>query len=163
MVGIGQTLEQLYAALAEMQVTEKLSSIKPTTRSAGNQFGTSIDFTMGTDRATAANRVSLLLNNIGCLKDHLKSWCKKNGRPFTGDQLIDSNRDAAIIHDLWNLDKHAELSRSRSGLSPRLLQDAHTTLTLKGGGQVPPMVTIPLFEAVMPKLRERPVFASLQL
>jgi hypothetical protein len=146
MVSIGQKLEQLYAALAEMQVTEKLSSIKPTTKIAENQFVTSIDFTMGTDRATAANRVSLLLNNIACLKDHLKSWCKKNGKPFTGDQFINGNRDAAIIHDLWNLDKHAELNRdSRSGLSPRLLQDAHTTLTLKGGGEVPPMVTIPLF------------------
>jgi hypothetical protein len=144
-VSIEQKLAQLYAALAEMQVTEKLSSIKPTTKIAGNQFVTSIDFTKGTDRATAANRVSLLLNNIACLKDHLKSWCKKNGKPFTGDQFINSNRDAAIIHDLWNLDKHAELNRSRSGLSPRLLQDARTTLAFKGGGQVPPMVTIPLF------------------
>src|SRR5205823_4226020 len=112
--------------------TEKLSSIRPTTKNVGNQFVTSIDFTMGTDRATAANRVSLLLNNIACLKDHLKLWCKKNGKPFTGEQLIGGNRDAAIIHDLWNLDKHAELNRpSRSGLSPRLLQPAHTTLKFK--------------------------------
>ena len=127
-----------------MQVTEKLSSIKPTTKSVGNMFATSIDFTAGTDRATAANRVSMLLNNIACLKDYLKSWCKENGKPFTGDELIDSNRDVAIVHDLWNLGKHAVLNRSRSGLFPRLLQDAHTTLTIKGGCDVPPMVTIPL-------------------
>lgn len=146
-MSIEQKLEQLYAALAEMQVTEKLFSIKPTTKIAGNQFVTSIDFTTGTDRATAANKVSLLLNNIACLKDHLKSWCKKNGKSFTGDQLINSNRDVAIVHDLWNLDKHAELDRdSRSGLSPRLLQDAHTALEFKGSGHLPPMVTIPLFE-----------------
>jgi hypothetical protein len=143
---IEQKLEQLYAALAEMQVTEKLSSIKPTTVVSGNRFVTSIDFTTGTNRATAANRVSLLLNNIACLKDHLNAWCRKNGKPETGDQLIDSNRDVAIIHDLWNLDKHAELTRrSRSGLSPLLQQPAHTVLAFKGGGSETPMVTIPLF------------------
>jgi len=74
----------------------------------------------------------LLINNIACLKDHLHAWCKKNGKPRIGDQLIDSNRDVAIVHDLWNLDKHAELNRpSRSGLSPRFLQPPHTTLENK--------------------------------
>lgn len=143
-MSIEQKLEQLYAALAEMNVTDKLSSIRPTTKTAGNRCVISIDFTMGTNRATAENRASLLINNIACLKDHLKLWCKRNGKPFTGDQLIDSNRDVAIIHDLWNLDKHGELSRPpRSGLSPQLLQPARTGLTFKGGGPVPPMVIIP--------------------
>jgi hypothetical protein len=142
---IEQKLAQLYAALREMLVTEKLSSIKPTSKRVGNEFITSIDFTKGTDEATAANRVSLLLNNIACLKDHLKSWCKKNGKPFTGDQLIDSNRDVAIIHDLWNVDKHAELNRpSRSGLSPRFQHPPCTGLTFKGGG--PMMVTMGMFQ-----------------
>jgi hypothetical protein len=63
-VSIEQKLEQLYAALAEMQVTDKLSSIRPTTKIAGNQCVISIDFTMGTNRATAENRASLLINNI---------------------------------------------------------------------------------------------------
>jgi hypothetical protein len=127
-------------------VTEKLSSIKPKTKRVGEQFVTSIDFTDGTDRGTAANRVSLLLNNIACLKDHLKSWCKKNGKPSTGDQLIDSNRDVAIIDDLWPLDKHAELNRpSRSKLSPRLAQPAHTSLMFKGGPE-PASVTLPFFQ-----------------
>src|ERR1700692_4676107 len=141
---IEQKLEQLYAALRELQVTEKLSSIKPTVKRVGNEYLTSIDFTQGADRATAANRVSLLLNNIACLKDHLKSWCKKNGKAFTGDHLIDSNRDVAIIHDLWYVDKHAELNRpSRSGLSPRFQHPPCTGLTFKGGG--PMMVTMGMF------------------
>lgn len=99
-VSIERRLEQIYAALAEMQVTDRLTSVEPRTTIVGNQFVASIDFTRGTDRATAANRVSLLLNNIGCLKDHLKSWCKKNEKPFTGDELVDRNIDVAIIHDL---------------------------------------------------------------
>jgi hypothetical protein len=131
---IEQKLAQMYAALRELEITNKLPSIKPTTKRVGNQFVTSFDFSKGTDVATAANRVSLLLNNIASLKDYLKAWCKKNGKPFTGDQLIDGNRDVAIIHDLWNLDKHAELNRpSRSGLAPRLAQPPQTELKLRGG------------------------------
>lgn len=104
---IEQKLEQLYAALAEMQVTEKLASMRPTTVVSGNRFATTFDFTKIEKPATAANRVSTLVSNIACLKDHLNHWCRNNGKPETGDQLIDSNRDVAIIHDLWNLDKHA--------------------------------------------------------
>jgi hypothetical protein len=132
---IEQKLEQLYAALRELQVTEKLSSIKPKVKRVGNEYLTSIDFTQGTDQATAANRVSLLLNNIACLKDQLKAWCKKNGKPFTGDQLIISDKDVGIIHDLWNLDKHGELEHgSRSKLWPRLQHRPQTGLHFQGGG-----------------------------
>lgn len=128
---IEQKLEQLYDALREMQVTEKLASFKPATVVSGNRFSTAFDFTKIEKPATVANRVSLLINNIACLKDHLNAWCRKNGKPETGDQLINGNRDVAIIHDLWNLDKHSELNRpSRSGLSPRLLQP-QTTLEFK--------------------------------
>jgi hypothetical protein len=145
-MNIDQKLAQMYAALRELQITEKLSSIKLKTKRIGAKFATSIDFTDGADEATAANRVSLLLNNIACLKDHLKLWCKKNGKPFTGDQLIDSNKDVAIIHDLWNLDKHAELNRpSRSKLSPRFAQPAHASLMFKGGTEAA-SVTIPFFQ-----------------
>lgn len=145
-MSIEQKLEQLYAALEEMQITEKLSSIKPMTKRVGNQVEISFDFTKGTNTPTAANRVSLLINNTACLKDHLKACCKKNGKPFTGDQLIALNRDVAIIHDLWNLDKHSELnSPSRSGLSPRLLQP-RSGLTFKGGSPGPTMISIPMFK-----------------
>jgi hypothetical protein len=100
---IEQKLAQLYAALAEMKVTDKLASMKPTITVVGGRNVTSWDFTKIEAPATAANRVSLLLHNIACLKDHLHTWCVKNNKPKTGDQLIDSNRDVAIIHDLWNL------------------------------------------------------------
>ncbi len=71
---------------------------------------------------------------------------ERTGKPETGDLLINSNRDVAIIHDLWNLDKHAELNRpSRSGLSPRL-QPARTTLEFKvTTSEETPLITIPVF------------------
>lgn len=132
-MAIEQKIEQMYRALGDIEVTEKLPSIKPQTKRVGNQFETSIDFTRGTDSATAANRVLQIVANVACIKDHLKTWCAKNGKPFTAEDLINSNRNVAIIHDLWNLDKHAELNRpSRSGLSPRLDGPAYTALEVRG-------------------------------
>jgi hypothetical protein len=57
---IEEKVEQMYQALADMQVTEKLSSIKPVVKRVGNEVVTSVDFTKGADRATAANRISSL-------------------------------------------------------------------------------------------------------
>lgn len=74
------------------------------------------DFSGGASEAELANVASLCIANIVCFKDHLKAWCTASGKPFQGDALIDSNRDVAIIHDLWNRDKHYDLARSRSKL-----------------------------------------------
>lgn len=115
-----------------MQLTDKLPTIKPQVKRIGNQDVRVFDLNQAADEATAANQVSLLLNNIACLKDHLKDWCNKNGKPFTGEALISNNQDVAIIHDLWNLDKHAELNRSRSGLSPRLQSPPVAAIVPKG-------------------------------
>lgn len=143
-MNIEQKLQQMYAALRELKVTNKVP-LKPTMKRVGNRFAATIDFTKVTDDATAANRVSLLLNNIACLKDHLKVWCKKNGKSFTGDDLIDHNKDVGIIHDLWNLEKHGELKRSRSGLWPKFARPPRTSLMFKGGPE-PASVTIPMFQ-----------------
>jgi hypothetical protein len=145
-MSVEDRLKRLYAALAGMKVTERLPSMRPTTHQEGHRADISFDFTNGIDPATAANRVSLLLNNIACLKDHLRQWCNKNGKAFTGEELLGTNRDAAIIHDLWNWDKHGESNRnSRSGFHPRIGRDAHTALVLKGDSKSNRVgVTIPL-------------------
>jgi len=148
-MGIEQKVEQMYKALEAMEVTEKLASVKPEFRCEGTSFAVRFDFKSGTDTATAANRVSQLLANIACLKDHLKVWCDKNGKPFAGDALINSNRDVAIVHDLWNLDKHGELKKSRSGLFPHFLHPPHTSIVLKGGAGKQPMLQIPVFGGPM--------------
>lgn len=148
-MSIEQKVEQMYKALEAMEVTEKLTSVRPELKRAGTSFAVSFDFKKGTDTATAANRVSQLLANIACLKDHLKVWCDKNNKPFAGDVLIDSNRDVAIVHDLWNLDKHGELKRSRSGLFPRFLHPPHTSMVFKGEAGKQPMLQIPVFGGPM--------------
>lgn len=130
---IEQKLQQMYAALRGMELTDRLPTIRPQVKRIGNQDVKVFDLNQAADGATAANQVSLLLNNIACLKDHLKAWCNKNGKAFTGEDLINNNRDVAIIHDLWNLDKHAELNRrSRSGLSPRFQSPPVAAIVPKG-------------------------------
>jgi hypothetical protein len=134
---IEQKLQQMYAALRGMELKDKLPTIQPQVRRIGNQDVKVFDLNQAADGATAANQVSLLLNNVGCLKDHLRAWCNKNSRPFTGEDLINNNRDVAIIHDLWNLDKPAELNRrSRSGLSPRFQSPPVAAIAPKGSSFV---------------------------
>lgn len=142
---IEQKIEQMYKALEEMQVTEKLASVTPEFNRTAAGFSVTWDFRKGTDAATAANRTSQLLNSIACLKDHLKVWCAKQGKPFSGEALINSTRDVAIVHDLWNLDKHAELDRSRSGLFPKFEGEPRSSMVLKTGpGTSQPMICIPV-------------------
>src|ERR1019366_859996 len=144
-MSIEQKIEQMYKALEEMQITEKLPSVKPEFKRTAGGVSVSWDFKKGADAPTAANRASQLLNNIACLKDHLKVWCNKQSKPFAGDTLIDSNRDVAIVHDLWNLDKHGKLDRSRSGLYPRLENPPRSTMVLKAEpGKPQPMFFIPI-------------------
>src|SRR6266508_6146785 len=101
--------------------TSDLSSVVPQGGITPEGFYWTVDFTQGSTDAGLANIASLLIANIDWLKDHLKAWCKTNGKPFEGDNLIDSEKDVAIIHDLWDLDKHADLnSPPRSGYRAKL-------------------------------------------
>lgn len=111
-------LRRLYHALETARV-EHVGVVPFDTRQAHAGSGV-IDFRAGSNEAADANVLLGLVASIASLKDYLKAWCVSRGAPFAGDTLINSNRDVAIVHDLWNLDKHAELQKSRSGLSPTL-------------------------------------------
>jgi hypothetical protein len=127
---LDKKVRQMHAALEGLS-TEDLSAIEVTTGITPAMYYAAIDFSG--NQVNLANIATLLLANIACLKDHLKTWCQKNGRPFDGDDLINSNRDVAIVHDLWNLDKHAELKRPpRSGFHPEIRR-LHRPLALSIG------------------------------
>ena len=119
---LDRKLRQMHAALGAIESTDFSSiALKEGTTARGVRYQ-SVDFSGGATEAELANSASLLLTNIACMKDHLKAWCRLNNRPFEGDALIDSDADVAIIHDLWNVDKHADLNRRpRSGHRPRLI------------------------------------------
>ncbi len=136
-MSIERKVEQMYRALAEMKVISQPTALPIKSRRTATSVSLGINLDKIADDVDAANRASQLLNNIACLKDHLKVWCQKNAQPFGGDTLIDSNREVAVVHDLWNLDKHGKLDRSRSGLYPIWKDPPRSAIELKCGPGTP--------------------------
>jgi len=125
-------VRQMHAALDGLSSAD-LSAISVHIGESENCYYTHVDFNEGTDDAGLANAASLLIAKIASIKDHLKVWCKQQGVPFEGDKLINSNRSVALVHDLWNVDKHAELrDPPRSGHIPKLI-DHRRVLKLSSG------------------------------
>ncbi len=111
---IHQRLDRIYRALGKVD-SQDLSIIRPEILETGYR----VDF--GIDEIEAENYAHSLIHNIASLKDHLKEWCKINSMPFKGEELINSNKSVAIVHDLWNIDKHKKLSSEpRSGCTPQI-------------------------------------------
>lgn len=129
---LNRKIRQMHAALAGL-ATDDISTIQPQITSTEGYVYTEVDFNQNSDPIGLANAASLLIANIASIKDHLKVWCKKQDVPFQGDALINSNKAVALIHDLWNTDKHAELnSPPRSGHKPRL-KELRTVLRVSSG------------------------------
>lgn len=129
---LDRKIRQMHEALGDLKDSD-LSSIKPERLSTHRGFYFKVDFSQGNTEAGLANVASLLITNIACMKDHLKVWCTKNNKIFEGENLIDSDKNVALVHDLWNIDKHAELNRApRSGHHPRI-QGLSQMLSLSTG------------------------------
>ena len=117
---INKKVKQMHLALDNL-TNPDLTDIEPHSGRIKTGFYYGVDFNQGKSEAELANTASLLIANIASIKDHLKAWCKRENKQFEGETFIDSNIDVAIIHDLWNIDKHAELNRKpRSGKLPKL-------------------------------------------
>ena len=129
---LDRKIRQMHAALAEL-ASDDVTTIKPQIGEVDGYYYIKVDFNQNTDDTALANTASLLIANIAALKDHLKVWCKRRGIAFHGDFLIDSNRAVALVHDLWNIDKHVELNKPpRSGCTPRL-QGLRKVLVISSG------------------------------
>ena len=117
---LDRKIRQMHAALAGL-ANHDFTTIKPQFGEANGSYYTRVDFNQDADEIALANAASLLITNIASMKDHLKVWCTKQGVAFHGDALINNNQAVALIHDLWNIDKHAELNKPpRSGHTPKL-------------------------------------------
>ena len=122
----------MHEALGNLEESD-ISSIKSERGFTRQGFYIKIDFSQGDTEAGLANIVTLLITNIACMKDHLRAWCLKNNKVFEGESLIDSDKNVALIHDLWNTDKHAELNRApRSGHHPKI-QGLRKALRISAG------------------------------
>jgi len=128
---LDRKIRQLHEALGDVQ-SPHLEAVHTERGVAFGAYYCRVDFNQGRTEAELANLASLLVANVACLKDHLKQWCSNSGKAFEGDTLINTNRDVALVHDLWNTDKHATLTKSRSGCQPKLI-DLRQTLALTTG------------------------------
>lgn len=125
-------IRQMHAALTGIRSYD-LGQIEVKRGQKGDEFYTEIDFTGGATEVELANIVTLLIANVGSLRDHFKNWCEDHSVPFEGDKLINSNMACAIVHDLWNTDKHGKLTRPpRSGHHVQLTE-LHKGLCLSTG------------------------------
>jgi len=125
-------IKQMHEALGGLEESD-LSTIRAERFMTPQRYYCMLDFSQGKTAAGLANIASLLIANIACMKDHLKVWCSKNSKPFDGDNLVKSDKNVALVHDLWNTDKHGELDRApRSGHYPKL-QGLSQVLNLSTG------------------------------
>ena len=97
-------IRQMHEALGNLRESD-LSTLKLERGITDQGFYLMIDFSQGNTEAGLANITSLLVANIACMKDQLKVWCSKNNKVFAGESLIDSDKNVALVHDLWNIDK----------------------------------------------------------
>lgn len=89
-----------------------------------------VEFTDGRSLADLENVLATLIANIASLKDHLKGWCDTQAIAPPGNALIKTNLSVALIHDLWNRDKHGALNTPRSGHRP-LVRQVHQSLMME--------------------------------
>lgn len=134
-------IRQMHHALGQLTDAD-LSQLRAEFTQTDSYRRSMMDFNQKIPEAELANAASLLVASIASIKDHLKVWCNNHGVKFEGDNLINSDRDVAIIHDLWNIDKHSELDKKpRSGHTPRLV-DLAQRLRLTAGGAGPSSVFV---------------------
>lgn len=131
---LDRKIRQLHEALGNLR-SPGVESVRTDHGVTSGAYCCKVDFNQGRTEAELANLASLLVANIACLKDHLKEWCASNGSPFEGDTLINTNRDVALVHDLWNTDKHATLTKSRSGCRPKVVGLRKTLALTTGPGE----------------------------
>jgi len=131
---LDRKIRQMHESLGALRNAD-ISNLRQEHAQTESGFYRSIDFSQGKTEAGLANIATLLVANIACLKDHLKVWCKMNSIAFEGDNLINSDSNVAIVHDLWNIDKHTDQnSNKRSGHIPKLV-NLRQTLNLSSGTQ----------------------------
>lgn len=131
---LDRKIRQMHESLGALRNVE-ISNLKQEHAQTEIGFYRSIDFSQGKTTAGLANIATLLVANIACLKDHLKAWCKMKNIAFEGDHLINSDISVAIVHDLWNIDKHTDqYSNKRSGHIPKIV-NLRQTLNLSAGTQ----------------------------
>lgn len=117
-----ERIARIHAALGRTKVSN-LARFPARVTNTPSGHGFIQEFRRGASPEELMNDAFILINNVACLRDHLKKWARENRRdPKKVDETIRSSRDLCIIMDLWNSEKHGGSSHDRgwSKVSPRL-------------------------------------------
>jgi hypothetical protein len=126
-----EKIRRIYFAFAQVRDGNVLQ-VQPQYQKLPVGFAWMIDFNQGKSDAELRDRALNVVANIASIKDHLKNYCASKNKIFGGDVLINTDLNVGVIHDLWNVDKHGQLTQSRSGKFPKV-RDLRQSMRLKTG------------------------------
>jgi len=115
-------LKRIYASL-EMAEETDMAKLKAEVVRDGKRIAVYQDFSGGLSNEELENYAQSLIHNIASLRDHLKSWARKNGKEKSEvDSVFRSSLALQIIQDLFDNDKHGYPPRNGgwSGKSPKI-------------------------------------------
>ena len=113
-------IRRLYAALDSLTEFD-ISLLKAQVFESSGSWGVFQDFSGGMGPEQLTNVMQSAIYNVAHLKDPLKRYAERNGKPVSDvEATVDESEGLQIVVDLSNWDKHGELRRSRSGKSPYL-------------------------------------------
>jgi len=99
-------LRRIYASL-EMAEETDMAKLRAEVIRDGKRIALHQDFTGGLSNEEPENYAHSLIHNIANLRDHLKSWAKKNGKNSSEvDSAFKNSLALRIIQDLSDNDKH---------------------------------------------------------
>jgi hypothetical protein len=132
MVGIdlmARRLRQVHRSLSDLADGDPASVATRVSGIDGAQLWET-DFSGEFDDAKLHNVAELLVANIGTIKDHLAKWCSATGSTFSAESVLNNGDAAAVVHDLWNSQKHGGLTKPpRSGYHPSL-KNIHRAMSI---------------------------------
>lgn len=117
-------LRQLHAALLDA-AKPGLDQVRVVELQDGSRVGWELDFAGGKTEAQLMNVAHQLIANIACLGDYLKAWCRAKGLTIDIPAILRSNLNLALIQDLWNLEKHVEITKGSWSTRFPELRDIH--------------------------------------
>jgi hypothetical protein len=115
-------LRRMHASLQMAEETD-MAKLKAEVVRDGKRIAVYQDFSGGLSNEELENYAQSLIHNIASLRDHLKSWAKKNGKEKSEvDSVFRRSLALQIIQDLFDNDKHGYPPRNGgwSGKSPRI-------------------------------------------
>jgi hypothetical protein len=128
---LSKRIRRVYAAIDDVSGTLPENAAPPAILGVGTNLHIVQDFSAGRTSDHMEKDAFTVINEIMGIRDRARAWMKTHGKgPDLVDAFLKSHRNAAVVHDLANSDKHGQIARHTvSGLQPQL-ENVHRAVTL---------------------------------